>query len=209
MGAHSAIWQGYVDSSLMGSGQFDKAAILSHDFSGVEASSPGFTISQEEITGLAAAFRDTGYAMQHGFHIGGEKFLAIKADERSLYGKKGKEGAIVVRAVSCIMVGHHTEAVQTTNAAAAIEKGTLDIGSHHGDVTRELADCEEEIAEEDEEAVELDQEARERPAQEDEEDSANKGSGAFEFLAAREESERFFKADYQSQPDEEQDLEVG
>ncbi|PTU20351.1 hypothetical protein P175DRAFT_0502487 [Aspergillus ochraceoroseus IBT 24754] len=106
----------------MGSGQFDKAAILSHDFSGVEASSPGFTISQEEITGLAAAFRDTGYAMQHGFHIGGEKFLAIKADERSLYGKKGKEGAIVVRAVSCIMVGHHTEAVQTTNAAAAIEK---------------------------------------------------------------------------------------
>jgi hypothetical protein len=28
----------------MGSGQFDKAAILSHDCSGVEASSPGFTV---------------------------------------------------------------------------------------------------------------------------------------------------------------------
>lgn len=31
-------------NSLMGSGQFDKAAILSHDCSGVEASSPGFTV---------------------------------------------------------------------------------------------------------------------------------------------------------------------
>lgn len=31
-------------NSVMGSGQFDKAAILSHDCSAVEASSPGFTV---------------------------------------------------------------------------------------------------------------------------------------------------------------------
>lgn len=30
--------------SLMGSGQFDKAAILSPDFSGVEAASSGFSV---------------------------------------------------------------------------------------------------------------------------------------------------------------------
>ncbi|KAI9372324.1 profilin [Aspergillus egyptiacus] len=122
MGAHSAIWQGYVDSSLMGSGQFDKAAIISYDFSGVEASSPGFTISPQEIQALGSAFGDSNYAMQNGFSIGGEKFFAIRADERSLYGKKGKEGVVVVRTASCIMIGHHGEAVQTTNAATAIEK---------------------------------------------------------------------------------------
>jgi profilin len=44
MGQHSAVWQGYVDSSLMGSGQFDKAAILSYDFSDVEAQSPNFKV---------------------------------------------------------------------------------------------------------------------------------------------------------------------
>ncbi|KAL2849885.1 profilin [Aspergillus pseudoustus] len=60
--------------------------------------------------------------MQHGFTIGGEKFFAIRADDRSLYGKKGKEGAVVVRTVSCVMIGHHNEAVQTPNAAAALEK---------------------------------------------------------------------------------------
>ncbi|KAL4762465.1 profilin [Aspergillus foveolatus] len=122
MGAHSAVWQQYVDSSLMGSGQFDKAAILSPDFSGVEASSPGFTISPQEIQGIGSAFGDSTWAMQNGVTIGGEKFLAIKADDQSVYGKKGKEGVVIVRTPSCIMIGHHTEAVQTTNAAAAIEK---------------------------------------------------------------------------------------
>ncbi|KAL4945789.1 hypothetical protein BDV06DRAFT_184147 [Aspergillus oleicola] len=122
MGAHSAVWQGYVDSSLMGSGQFDKAAIISADFREVEATSAGFTISPQDISSIGSAFGDSSYAMQHGFTLGGEKFLAIKADERSVYGKKGKEGVIIVRTPSCILVGHHSEAVQTTNAAAAIEK---------------------------------------------------------------------------------------
>ncbi|KAL2832566.1 profilin [Aspergillus cavernicola] len=122
MGAHSAIWQGYVDSSLMGTGQFDKAAIVSYDFSGVEASTPGFTVSPQELQALNSAFSDSNYAMQNGFSIGGEKFFSIKADDRSLYGKKGKEGAVVVKTISCIMIGHHSEAVQLTNAAAAIEK---------------------------------------------------------------------------------------
>lgn len=99
MGQHSAVWQGYVDSSLMGSGQFDKAAILSYDFSDVEAQSPTFQISKEEIAGLKAAFDKPGSAFETGFVVGGDKFVAIKADDRSLYGKKGKEGIVVVKAV--------------------------------------------------------------------------------------------------------------
>ncbi|CAI7632253.1 unnamed protein product [Penicillium manginii] len=121
MGAHSAIWQGYVDSSLMGSGQFDKAGILAADFSGLEAGSPGFELSQEDINTLAAAFTSSDNAFANGFSIGGEKFVTIKADERSLYGKKGKTGAIVVRASACTMIAHHGEGSQTTNAATVVE----------------------------------------------------------------------------------------
>ncbi|GKZ21185.1 hypothetical protein AbraIFM66951_011578 [Aspergillus brasiliensis] len=145
MGQHSAIWQGtvYPDHaypasataappswhrnsdarpfSLMGSGQFDKAGILSHDVSGVEASSPGFSISPTELQGLAATLKDPSTAFANGITVGGEKFVAIKADERSLYGKKGKEGIVVVKAVSCVMVAHHAENVQTTNAATVVE----------------------------------------------------------------------------------------
>ncbi|KAJ5833927.1 hypothetical protein N7474_002238 [Penicillium riverlandense] len=111
----------------MGSGQFDKAGILAADFSGLEASSPGFQLTQDDINTLAAAFSSSDNAFANGFSIGGEKFVTIKADERSLYGKKcfdpmqGKEGAIVVRATSCTIIAHHGESVQTTNAATVVE----------------------------------------------------------------------------------------
>ncbi|PYI20799.1 Profilin/allergen [Aspergillus japonicus CBS 114.51] len=121
MGQHSAIWQGYVDSSLMGSGQFDKAAILAYDFSDVEASSPGFTIAPQELTAVAAIFQNPSSAFTTGVVVGGEKFVTIKSDERSVYGKKGKEGIVIVKANSCVFVAHHGEAVQTTNAATVVE----------------------------------------------------------------------------------------
>ncbi|KAJ5695195.1 hypothetical protein N7455_001902 [Penicillium solitum] len=121
MGEHSAIWQSYVDSSLMGSGQFDKAGILAADFSGVEAASPGFALSQEEINSLITAYTSSDQAFANGFSVCGEKFVTIRADERSVYGKKGKEGVIVARASSCTIIAHHSEAVQTTNAATVVE----------------------------------------------------------------------------------------
>ncbi|KAF7587294.1 hypothetical protein BBP40_007425 [Aspergillus hancockii] len=106
---------------LMGSGQFDKAGILSHDLSGVEASSPGFTISPQELSELAAGFANSDNVMASGVHIGGEKFVAIRADDRSIYAKKGKEGIVIVKAKSCVMVAHHPENVQTPNAATVVE----------------------------------------------------------------------------------------
>ncbi|KAJ5467940.1 hypothetical protein N7475_005692 [Penicillium sp. IBT 31633x] len=112
---------GYVDSSLMGSGQFDKAGILAADFSGVEAASPGFALSQEEINSLITAYTSSDQAFANGFSVCGEKFVTIKADERSVYGKKGKEGVIVARASSCTIIAHHGESVQTTNAATVVE----------------------------------------------------------------------------------------
>ncbi|CAG8075005.1 unnamed protein product [Penicillium salamii] len=121
MGDHAAIWQSYVDSSLMGSGQFDKAGILAVDFSGLSAASAGFALSQEEINSLISAYTSSDNAFANGFSIAGEKFVTIKADERSLYGKKGKEGVIVARASSCTIIAHHGEGVQTTNAATVVE----------------------------------------------------------------------------------------
>lgn len=45
-------------------------------------------LSQEDINSLAAAFTSDATAFANGFSIGGEKFLCIRADARSLYGKK-------------------------------------------------------------------------------------------------------------------------
>ena len=45
-------------------------------------------ISPEEVTALATAFKDTAYVQANGFTVGGDKFFAIRADDRSIYGKK-------------------------------------------------------------------------------------------------------------------------
>lgn len=37
---------------------------------------------------MAAGFRDPGSVQASGFTVGGDKFFAIRADDRSLYGKK-------------------------------------------------------------------------------------------------------------------------
>jgi len=124
MGQHSAVWQGYVDSSLMGSGKFDKAAILSPSFSEVEASSPGFSISAHELAALKEGFKDPTSFFANGITVGGEKFVAIKAEGRSVYGKKGKEGVVVVQSVSCVFVTHHPETVLTQDAAQVVENLT-------------------------------------------------------------------------------------
>lgn len=41
---------------------------------------------------------------------------------RSTNPEQNKEGAIVVRASACTIIAHHTENVQTPNAAAVVEK---------------------------------------------------------------------------------------
>ncbi|OJJ50707.1 hypothetical protein ASPZODRAFT_126633 [Penicilliopsis zonata CBS 506.65] len=114
-------WQPYVDSSIMGSGQFDKAAVLSYDIAKVEAGTPGYTITDKEIESIRELYKTPSNAFAHGITIGGEKFFAIKADERSLYGKKGKEGIVLVKSKSCVFVAHHTETAQTPTAAIVLE----------------------------------------------------------------------------------------
>lgn len=47
-----------------------------------------YQISPQEISSLAAAFKDTSQVHANGLTIGGDKFFAIRADDRSIYGKK-------------------------------------------------------------------------------------------------------------------------
>lgn len=57
-----------------------------------------------------------------GFHIANEKFFTLKSDERSLYGKKGKEGVAIVKTLQAILVAHYPESVQAGVAANTVEQ---------------------------------------------------------------------------------------
>ncbi|GAT25090.1 profilin Pfy1 [Aspergillus luchuensis] len=129
MGQHSAIWQATISPALrlaLPASRYDTLP----DHRWFDRRDPTAnqapnqhepSASPQELQGIAAAFKDPNSAFGTGITIGGEKFVTIRADERSLYGKKGKEGIVVVKAVSCVMVAHHAENAQTTNAATVVE----------------------------------------------------------------------------------------
>jgi len=116
-------WQAYVDSSLIGSGHVDKGAIYSAKGDSVWATSAGFTISpaeiQEIVTGLSGSY-DKLYA--EGLHVAGEKFVLTKAEDRSLYARKGREGVVIVKTTQAILIAHYKDGMIAGNSAQTVEQ---------------------------------------------------------------------------------------
>ncbi|KAI0132300.1 profilin [Xylariales sp. AK1849] len=118
-------WQAYVDSSLIGSGQLDKGAIISEAGDSVWATSSGFTIKPDEMLNLATILKGSedakSKAFGEGIHIAGERYVAFRIEDRSVYGRLGKTGVCVVKTKQAILVGHYGENVQAGNAAQTVE----------------------------------------------------------------------------------------
>jgi len=114
-------WQAYVDTSLIGSGHIDKAAIFSAAGDSKWASSANFHPKPEELKEMVHAFKDNSKVFANGMHVCGEKYVVIKAEGRSLYGRKGKEGIIAVKTEQSILIGHFPESVVPGSAAQTVE----------------------------------------------------------------------------------------
>ncbi len=80
-------WQQYVDSNLVGTGKVTKGAIHGHN-GALWATSKGFNVSTQEINDLFQAYTDPSGVRANGLHVGSVKHICIKADDRSVYGKK-------------------------------------------------------------------------------------------------------------------------
>lgn len=118
-------WQAYVDTSLVGTGNIDKAAIFNAEGTSVWAHSPGFEVAPAEIKEVVAAYTDKGEVknvQSVGFHVSGCRYVTIKADDRSLYGKKGREGVVIVKTTQAILIAHYPETIQPGSAANTVEQ---------------------------------------------------------------------------------------
>jgi len=118
-------WQEYVDNGLVGTGNLDKAAIFNSEGDSVWATSAGFVVSPAEIKEIVGAYKDKADVKQvqsSGLHIAGEKYVVLRADDRSIYGKKGREGVVIVKTMQALIVSHYPESVQPGAAANVVEK---------------------------------------------------------------------------------------
>jgi len=116
-------WQAYVDQSLVGTGNIDKAVICDASGQTTWASSPDFSLTAAEMTAIAQSFGDKSEpkaVIVNGIKVNGVKYMTIDATDDSLKAKKGKEGVVAYKTTQALLIAHHGENVQTTNAFASV-----------------------------------------------------------------------------------------
>eukprot|EP00161_Ancyromonas_sigmoides_P022041 TRINITY_DN6659_c0_g1_i2.p1 TRINITY_DN6659_c0_g1~~TRINITY_DN6659_c0_g1_i2.p1 ORF type:complete len:187 (+),score=64.47 TRINITY_DN6659_c0_g1_i2:81-563(+) len=113
-------WSEYVEKQLIGTGAVTSGAILGHDGS-IWAQSANFKIQGSEGAALNALI-GTPAPFESGIMLGGVKYMCIKSEERSLYGKKGAAGVVIVRTGQAIIVATYDENLQPGQCTLVVEK---------------------------------------------------------------------------------------
>lgn len=75
-----------------------------------------FQLSGPEATALIAGFNDAGPLRANGLWLQGAKYLVLRADERSIYGKKGAGGVVAVKTGQAVLIGIYDENIQPGQA---------------------------------------------------------------------------------------------
>ena len=114
-------WQAYVDQQLVGTGKVSRGAIFGLDGS-TWAISPGFNVSADEVKKIIAGFSDSGALLGSGIMCEGQKYMTLKADPRSVYGRKGNTGIVCVKTNQCFLVGFYDDKIQPGECTLVVEK---------------------------------------------------------------------------------------
>ncbi|KAI5866621.1 profilin [Durotheca rogersii] len=126
-------WQGRLadlgslprNNSLVGTGHIDKAAIISVAGDSVWAATSGFTVSPDEMKNLVSVLSGNSAAVDKahadGIHIGGDRYVVARIEDRSIYGRQGRNGICVAKTKQAIIIAHHGEAQVAGNATQTTE----------------------------------------------------------------------------------------
>ncbi|GAA6044047.1 hypothetical protein JCM8097_001391 [Rhodosporidiobolus ruineniae] len=107
-------------SNLLGTGKVTKAAILGQQ-GGVWAQSAGYDLSAEEQTAITRSFADPSQAQANGIRAQGQKFMTLRADDRSVYGKKAADGIILVKTKQAVLVAEYAHPTMPGEATKIVE----------------------------------------------------------------------------------------
>ncbi|CAI4051596.1 hypothetical protein SKDZ_15G2680 [Saccharomyces kudriavzevii ZP591] len=114
-------WQAYTDN-LIGTGKVDKAVIYSRAGDAIWATSGGLSLQPNEISEVVQGFDNPAGLQSNGLHIQGQKFMLLRADDRSIYGRHDAEGVICVRTKQTVIISHYPPTVQAGEATKIVEQ---------------------------------------------------------------------------------------
>jgi len=114
-------WDSFVQDQLLGTGQSSGAAIIGA-FDGSVWAADSLSLKAGEGSAIVNLFRNPSNVFASGITVGGVKYLGIKGDEQSIYGKKGATGVIIAKTNQLIIISIYNERQQPGNAALVVEK---------------------------------------------------------------------------------------
>jgi len=113
-------WQVYVDSNLIGTGKVAQAAILGQQ-GGIWAQSAGFNLTPEEQKAILTAHAHPDTTQANGIRLAGQKYFTLQANDRSIYGKKGADGCLLVKTKQAILIAVYNSPIQAPEVTPIVE----------------------------------------------------------------------------------------
>ena len=81
------------------------------------------TVQAGEATKIVEQLADNPAGLQsNGLHIQGQKFMLLRADDRSIYGRHDAEGVVCVRTKQTVIIAHYPPTVQAGEATKIVEQ---------------------------------------------------------------------------------------
>lgn len=108
---------------MVGSGRVDLASIVGFEDKKIWASSPGFEVSPDEINVIVEGLKQTNLdkLRADGFYVAGERYVLTKSEDRSLIGRKGQEGVVIVKSKMAVLIGHYNKDMIAGNCSITVE----------------------------------------------------------------------------------------
>ncbi|KAI0459267.1 profilin [Xylaria acuta] len=124
-------WQQYIDTSLVGSGHIDQAAIVSAAGDSIWARSSSFNPSPDELKTIVAVLHgaaddkndqtQVAKAQAEGLHVATDRYVVARIDGRSIYARKGRTGVAIAKTKQAFIIAHHGETQTAGNATSTTE----------------------------------------------------------------------------------------
>jgi len=80
-----------------------------------------FNLTADEQKAAISAWKDQAATQAHGVRLGGQKYFTLSVTDRSVYGKKGPDGCVLVKTKQAVLVAGYDAPIQQPEAVTVVE----------------------------------------------------------------------------------------
>jgi profilin len=114
-------WQGYIDGSLIGSGNMHSAAIVGKADGSYWAYGGSYVPQPDEVQHILAAIASPDVARASGIKIAGQKYFTLLAEPGKIFCKFGAGGAALVASNQTVVIGLYGEGINPAACNMTVE----------------------------------------------------------------------------------------